>query len=128
MPEKSQTIFLPHDNPDENMAMVYGAFSRLGWNTKYAGEIAIISYTTRSWKGYGLQVTAVVERNLLTVTSKMIRGESFDLLKKNQKNIDAFINAFENVQINHSNTDMDSWKQSVRFLQEQTVVAAKNEK
>ena len=72
------------------LTLAYGTLEKLEWTIKYAGENILIAYTPASWNYKGNEITVQTKDNELTITSKMVHGESFDILGKYKKHIQSF--------------------------------------
>src|ERR1041384_4211544 len=97
MPEKTQTITVAGYEAARIQAIAYGALEQLNWTIKYAGENILIGYTPRSLSRYDNEITVRTEDNQLTVTSKMIHGEAFDMMGRTKKDVANFLNALDTV-------------------------------
>lgn len=127
MPEKQQTITLDNNDIETNLAIAYEAFKLLNWHIKYAGDTTLVAYTQKKWYRYEQEISVSIENNLLTITSKMIRGESLDMKGYNKKNIAAFIAAFENAQKSVTNDVITENKNAIAELRKSTIHQAEQE-
>jgi len=127
MPEKKQTLTVSGYNAADLLALSYGAFLKLNWNTKYAGENILVAYTPRSWKRYDDEITIEAITDELTVTSKMIHNESYDMLGKNKKHIAEFLGAFNSIKTGATEEQRKDWADEIISLKEQTIKAAEEE-
>jgi len=127
MPEKKQTLAVSGYNAADLLALSYGAFLKLNWNIRYAGENILVAYTPRSWKRYDDEITIETTTDELTVTSKMIHNESFDMLGKNKKHIAEFLGAFNNIKTAATEEQRKDWADKIMSLKEQTIKAAEEE-
>ena len=126
MPEKTQTITVNGSNAETLLAQAYGVFdNNLNWTIKYAGENTLVAYTPGKWNNTGEEIMVKTNDNELTVTSKMVHGESFDMLGKNKKHIEEFLAAFETRK--SSSADLiNEWQNRINSLREETIkIAAK---
>lgn len=128
MPQKNQAIILTNNSTETNLAISYQAFKLLDWTIKYAGDNVLVGYTNKKWYKNVQQITVSIEGNLLNITSKMIKGESFDLMGKNQKNINAFIGSFENAEKSVTNDIITENKNDIAELRKSTLEQAEEEK
>src|SRR6185312_17330928 len=128
MPQKQQAITLTNTDIETNLAISYQAFKILDWTIKYAGDNILIGYTHKKWSGNVQEITVSIEDNLLNVTSKMIKGESFDALGKNQKNINAFIDSFQDAERSVTNNIITENKSDIAQLRMATLQQAEEEK
>jgi len=128
MPQKQQAITLTNTDIETNLAISYQAFKILDWTIKYAGDNILIGYTHKKWSGNVQEITVSIEDNLLNVTSKMIKGESFDALGKNQKNINAFTDSFQDAERSVTNNIITENKSDIAQLRMATLQQAEEEK
>jgi rhomboid protease GluP len=126
MQEQKQVFSYPGYDSLTLISIAYGSFLKLGWTPKYAGENILIAYTPHSWKKYENEITIETADNYVTVTSKMVHGEAFDMMGRNKKNISGFIAAFESLK--SSNREISpQWNEAIDQLKQQTIVAATKE-
>jgi len=126
MPEQKQVFTYSDYDSSSLLNLAYGTLVDLGWTKKYAGENVLVAYTPRSWNKYDMEITIEVTGSNLTVTSKMIHNESFDMLGKNKKNIREFINAFEKTKSANKEIKPE-WREAIDQLKKDTIVAATEE-
>lgn len=127
MPEKSQTIAVNGLNASAVLAIAYGTLEKLEWVIKYAGENILIAYTPANWNYKGNEITVQTKDNELTITSKMVHGESFDILGKYKKHIRSFLNAFESVKASAGETETSEWQNKIKQLKEETILIAEEQ-
>lgn len=127
MPEKTKTLIQEGYNQSALLALSMSAFEKLGWEVRYAGENILAAYTPRSWNKWDMEIIAEAGAGRLTITSKMIHGESFDALGRNQKNIDQFEQALEQVKPALTETVVTQWMEKIQLLQQQTLQVAEEE-
>src|ERR1700733_13421704 len=123
MPQKEQTITLQKNDLDSNMSNCYEAFKLLGWPVQSAGQHILSGVTIKKWNSNPQQIIISIEGNLLTVTSKMIKGESMDIAGKNKKNIDAFFASFNKVENSITPNISENNKKSIDELRIETAKA-----
>src|SRR6185437_16019006 len=128
MPQKQQAVTLANTDFETNLAISYQAFKILDWTIKYAGGNMLVGYTRKKWYGNEQEIIVSIERNLLNVTSKMIKGEMFDALGKNQKNINAFLSSFESAQREVTNDVITENKNDIAHLTKVTFEQAEEAK
>src|SRR5665213_191057 len=128
MPQKQQAITLTNTDIETNLAISYQAFKILDWTIKCAGDNMLVGYTSKKWYGNAQEITVNIEGNLLNVTSKMIKGESFDVLGKNQKNINAFISSFQNAEQSVTNDVITENRSELVQLRTATLQQAEDDK
>jgi rhomboid protease GluP len=127
MPVKSQTITVAGYDAARLQAIAYGALEQLGWTIKYAGDNILLAYTPRGWNKYDNEITVNTEDNQLSVTSKMIHGEAFDMLGRNKKHIAEFVAAFETVKAKATDLNTGEWNAKIELLKGETLIAAEQE-
>ena len=127
MPEKTQAITVNGFDKGSLQALAYGTLESLGWTIKYAGEKAVVAYTAKSWNKHSNEITVETADNQLTITSKMIHGESFDMMGKNKKFIEEFIQSFNAIKPSAGEGVIAGWKEKVATLKEQTIKIAQEE-
>jgi rhomboid protease GluP len=127
MPEKSQTLTVAGQNAPSLLALAYGTCEKLGWNIKYAGENILVAYTPRNGFRWDMEITIRTADDQITVTSKMIHNESFDIMGRNKKNIDLFTGTFQSVRSSASAEQIQTWNEKIEILKQDTVKAAEEE-
>ncbi len=126
MPEQKQSFSFQGYDSNTLLNIAYGTLLDLGWTPKYAGENILIAYTPRSWKKYDDEISIETTNNNLTVTSKLVHGEAFDMLGKNKKHINEFISAFEKIK-SAQGRNLAGWQEAIEQLKQNTIVAANEE-
>ena len=126
MPEQKQNFPCEGYDAATVMQFAYGTLRELGWNPQYAGQNILIAYTPHSWKKYAVEITIESSDNSIAITSKMIHNEAFDIMGKNKKNINEFINAFEKTKASSSRENA-SWADAIEQLKQKTIIAATEE-
>jgi len=126
MPEQKQSFSFQGYDSNAILNITYGALLELGWTPKYAGENILIAYTPRSWKKYDDEITIETADNSLTITSKLVHGEAFDMLGKNKKHISEFISTFEKTK-SAQGGNQTRWQDAIEQLKRNTIVAANEE-
>ena len=127
MPEKKETITVNGYTSSHIIALAVGACEKLNWNTKYAGENILVAYTPRSWNKWDLEITVEAVDNQLTVTSKQIHNESFDMSGRNKKRIAEFLAAFNEIKPGATDHKIGEWLGKINLLQQSTIAAAQEE-
>jgi rhomboid protease GluP len=127
MPQKVQTISVAGYDANLLQAIAYGSFQKLNRNVKYAGDIILIGYTPKAWNRYEDEIIIKTTDNQLTITSKLVHGESFDMMGKNKKHIADFMAAFEEVKKNAGEMNINEWKEKIIPLKEETLKIAEVE-
>jgi rhomboid protease GluP len=120
MPRKEQTIAITGSNRETILAACYYSFNKLGWPVKYAGEDILLGKTPKSWNTNSLDIVARATDQELTVSSEMVQGESFDMLGKNKKNINTFLETFETEKKNLTPAAVEEATAALKKLQETT--------
>lgn len=127
MPRYEQYITPASGDVKTVIATCYAAFSNLGWDIKYAAENRLFAYTPKTVFSNSMEVAVVYENSNLLVSSEMISGESFDLAKKNKKNVDKFFAEFEAVQQKITPAQIESLQTTIDALLVQTRIVAEEE-
>ena len=118
MPSQKQEFSFPGQTTDQLLQFAYGTFLELGWTPKYAGPNAIIGYTPRSWNKYDDEILVEANGEIMSVTSRLVHNESFDVTGKNKKHIKDFMEAFEKVR---SSMPKPGWVEAIEQFRAQTV-------
>jgi rhomboid protease GluP len=127
MPEKAQTITVAGYDAARLQAIAYGALEQLSWTIKYAGDNIIIGYTPKSLSRYDNEITVNTQDNQLTVTSKMIHGEAFDMMGRTKKDIANFLAAFETAKAKATDLNTGEWNEKIVLLKGETIKVAEQE-
>ena len=127
MPEHKQTITVAGYDGPAILALAHGTLQQLNWTIKYAGDNTLIGYTPRTWKRFDNEITIDTADNQLTITSKMVHGEAFDMMGRTKKDVADFLAAFEECKKKASAENIEEWKQKATGLQEETVKAVEEE-
>lgn len=127
MPQKTSAITVSTPDQSTILAWSLGTFIRLGWNPKYASDKVILGYTPRSGFKWNDEITIEAAPNQLTITSKLIHNESFDLMGRNKKHIAEFLSAFEAVKSSASEAEIEQWKAQLVTVGQETIKAAEKE-
>jgi len=123
MPQHEETISLPALSAAKILTLAYGTFQQLGWHSEYASEIRLVGYTKKTWNSYHDHIIVDAENGNLTVTSKLPESASFDLMRKNKRNVAKFLAAFETVKANATPTNTEEWNSQIEILQQNTSTA-----
>jgi rhomboid protease GluP len=127
MPEKSQSITVSGYEAAAIQRLAYGVFLELGWTIKYAGDNILLAYTNRKWNKWNDEITIATCDNELTITSKMIHGESFDMMGRNKKHIAEFLAAFDIVKTKATTDNTHEWNDKINLLKSDTIQEAEKE-
>jgi rhomboid protease GluP len=127
MPQHTQSI--PVTGMDNTLlqALAYGALESLNWSIKYAGDSAIVAYTPRSWNKYECEIIAESSDGQLSISSRMIHNEAFDMMGRNKKFVTAFTAAFGKVKSVATEEQVNAWKEKIAALKEATLEVAQQE-
>lgn len=120
MPQYQQSIATSQDTTAHTLQQAYGCFQQLGWTVEYATTDRLVGYTKRTWKSYADHIIVDVENGLLTITSKLPESASFDLFKKNKKNVGRFLSSFEGIKASANDASLQAWQAEIENLQKQT--------
>lgn len=119
MPQQSTTIAISPIHPEHRSALLLGTIQQLKWKIQHATEDTIVAHTVRSaWK-WEQEITLSIQQDTLQITSTTIHGEVMDIKKRNQKNIETFRQAFEQLQENYTTEDIDRWTQQLQQINEE---------
>ena len=124
MSSEKQEFSFPGYTADQLLLYAYGAFGELEWTVKYAGPVAIVAYTPKTWSKYEDEVMVEVNDGGIVVTSSLIHNESFDVMKKNKKHINDFVAMFEKVKLLEADP---SWASAIEKIREQTIKVVKEQ-
>jgi rhomboid protease GluP len=127
MPQQTQSITASGYDDATLQALAYGALESLSWNIKYAGEKVIVAYTPRGWNKYDNEITVETGNGQVSVTSKMIHGESFDIMGKNKKFVTAFLEAFDKTKRTATESQTEAWKEKAAALKTETIEMAQEQ-
>ena len=127
MPEKAQTIAVNGLNASTTLAIAYGTLEKLEWVIKYAGENILIAYTPANWNYKGNEIIVHTKDNELTISGKMVHGESFDILGEYKKHVRSFLDAFESVKASVSETEVSEWQNKIKLLKDETILIAEEQ-
>jgi rhomboid protease GluP len=127
MPEKTEIINQAGYDADLLQTLAYGVLEQLNWNIKYAGDTMLVAYTPRSWNKWDLEITVETTASQLTVTSKQIHNEGFDMAGRNKKHIAQFLKAFEETKKTANENQIQQWTDKIGPLKQSTVTAAEQE-
>jgi rhomboid protease GluP len=126
MPEYQQTIAVHQYTPARSLQMAYGCFQQLGWTVEYAFANRLVGYTKKQFNSYADHILVDVEDGILTITSKLPQSASWDILKKNKKNVTRFISCFENIP-SANDAQLQTWQSEIESLQQKTETALERE-
>ncbi len=127
MPKQEQSIPLQNTDTETALALSYEAMRNLGWTVQFAGDTKISGSTPKTWKSNAQQILVGAENDMLTVSSEMVSGESFDVGGKNKKNVAAFLQAFAAVKENSDGIKIDDNKAAIDDLRAATIQALETE-
>lgn len=120
MPKYEQGIALKGMDTDMALALALKTMQNLQWPVTLASETVLVAHTPRNWKTYGQQIVITAENDSLIVKSEMVNGESLDLGKRNRKNVEAFILAWDPMG-NQSPDALAAERQALVDLREKTI-------
>lgn len=119
MPHQSSTLDISAITADHRQALLLGTIQLLKWSFQYSADNIIVAHTIRSaWK-WEQEITLVIEAETLQITSATIHGEVMDIKKRNQKNIETFLQAFQQVQKTHTTEDIERWQLQLHQSEEE---------
>lgn len=120
MPQFSQTVSLPQQNACELLTLSYVSFLYNGWTLEYVTENTLIGYSKKTWNQPHDHIIVEVNEEALTITSKLPENTTWDLLKKNKKNVSRFLEALNSVKANNSAEQIEQSQIELHQLQAQT--------
>lgn len=127
MPQHQQTIAVPQYNASQLIALSHATFQHLGWGAELAFENRLAGFTKKTWNRHHDHILVDATDNNLTITSKLPEASSWDLLKKNKKNVRNFLSAFETVAASATESLVQEWEAGVISLREQTSITLEKE-
>jgi len=120
MPQFTQTTSLPHETLADLLVLSYAAFLQTGWTVEYATGNSLMGYTKKTWNTPHDYILVEAGDESLTVTSKLPENASWDLFKKNKKNVTRFLAAFDEVKAGSGAGRLESWRSELHQLQLQS--------
>ncbi len=127
MPRYQSSLPIQKDNPSDVLAICYGSFQKTGWDIKYAATDKLFAYTPGNIFSKSMEVCVTVTENELIVSSEMINDEMMDLTKKNKKNVETFLMAYEETSKSIPAETIEKNKLAIQHLIEDTAKAAEQE-
>ena len=127
MPQYAQTIPVPGYSHAELLSIAYGSLQQLGWHAEFAAGNRLTGYTRKTWNSYHDHLVIDTDNGSLTIESKLPDRTTFDLLKKNKKNVARFLAAFEKAK-DAAPEHRQQWEAAVLQLQEHTQTVLAEEK
>jgi len=128
MPKYEQSITLQNVDNETALAISYQAMQQLQWNILYAGIDSLIGTTPKNWKSNSQRMVCRVDGGELFISSEMIKGEMADITGKNKKNTGAFLNAFNEAKTSADTRTIESNKNAINSLRENTIEIAQQQK
>ncbi|MBP7554677.1 MAG: rhomboid family intramembrane serine protease [Chitinophagaceae bacterium] len=123
MPHQSAILDISAVNANHRQALLLGTIRLLKWSFQYSTENTIVANTIRTaWK-WEQEVTLVIEEETMRITSATIHGEVMDIKKRNHKNIETFLQAFQQLQKTYTTEDIDRWQKQLHQSEEELVQA-----
>lgn len=118
MPRYSTEPDISSIETDHRKPLLLGTLQQLQWSLLYVTEDSLVAHTKRSaWK-WEQEITIVLQENSMQLTSSTIHGEVMDIKKRNQKNIEAFTQAFEQLSKSYQPDDIEKWKHQLEQSEE----------
>lgn len=127
MLEKSKTFTVQGLEEIVLQAMAWQTLQELGWNIHSATGTVLVAFTPTKWSTWEDQVIIETRDNRITVTSKLVHGEFWDLFEKNRKHINRFLSAFWNIKASATGEQIETWKKQVELLKEKTIEETEKE-
>lgn len=120
MPQHEQSLILTGYTSPQILQLAYGCFQQLNWTAEYAFENRLVGYTKKKWGSYYDHIIVDVEDGQLNVMSKLPETASWDLFKKNKKNVARFLSSFEAIRTSATDTTLHTWQTEIGQLQKST--------
>lgn len=127
MPQHVQSLSVPGYSIFQILQLSFGCFQQLGWTVEYAFENRLVGYTKKKWGSYYDHIIVDAEDGQLTVTSQLPETASWDLFKKNKKNVGKFLAAFQTVKASATESNIQTWQHEIENLKNTTSVAVEQE-
>lgn len=108
-------------------ALCYQAMKKLQLNILFAGTDTLIATTPKIWNSKGQQIMCRVQANQLFVSSETIDAKVADMDGINERNIQAFILALDEAETNTDVETIQSNKDVIRSLKENTVSSTEHQ-
>ena len=125
MPRYQQS-FPIYKDIETSLLVAYQAFTDLGWTFEYAGDTSIAASPPAVFKTKDFLVVCREANGVLIAESEMLNNEGFDLLKKNKKNTNKFIEAFSTAQLTSAHV-LARHKEALDTLRQYTQQRAEQE-
>jgi rhomboid protease GluP len=104
---KYEREFTPGDlTPEQFLTVAVEAAKKLGWTIGLLSKNSFIAHTKFSFASYGEEFRIIIQDGTAGLSSKCTGGQMVDW-GKNEKNIQAFINAFTDLQQELTREEMD---------------------
>ncbi len=127
MPQFATSIVLPGKTASQLISLSYATFKQLGWTTEFIFDNRIVGYTKKTWNAYADHIIVDAADGELHITSKLPETASFDLLKKNKKNVSAFEAALHQQMQTSGSGEEDKWETEIQAAREKTAIAVQKE-
>ncbi|MGZ5287668.1 MAG: rhomboid family intramembrane serine protease [Flavisolibacter sp.] len=127
MPQFAQSINVPGKNTNQVLSLSYATFKQLGWTVELVVEDRLVGYSKKIWNNHADHIIVDAAEGELHITSKLPDSAAFDLLKKNQKNVAAFEQAFQLVKQQAGPDEEEKWDPEIQSLRAQTEVTLNKE-
>jgi rhomboid protease GluP len=121
MPEYHQVETVRNFTQDQVLLLSFASFQKLGWLPVLAEADKIFASTTGSTYSRGQSVHVEVAPSTLIVKSQMVNNEKWDLMKRNRKNVEKFLEAFNAASEEANDENFQVWEQGLMQLQQQTI-------
>ena len=127
MIQRTETLLAENPDTSLNLLIAMAAFENLGWNVKYATNTSVIAHTPRKWNKWNDEVTVEISGNEVSITSRLIHNEAFDLMGKNKKHIRDFKLSFEEMNKAITEDRLGELRHKLEIIKEETVKKAEHE-
>lgn len=123
MPQKSTIIPLAGYDISAVRSLAYGVLTDLDWKVEYASPLTIVAYTLSKGQKRLEEITVQAADGQITITSKLINGEVFDMPGRNKKNIAKFLLWLDKVKASATEQQLNDWAVSLAPVEENTIAA-----
>jgi rhomboid protease GluP len=127
MPQYQQNLSIPSLSASQILALALGCFQQLGWQAEFVTDKRLAGYTKKTWNSYHDHILIDVEDERLIIISQLPPNTAWDLLKKNKKNVNRFLSAWETVRASATAGTIEQWSAEIRALQQRTQVTLTEE-
>src|SRR5690606_33057282 len=95
-PKHAQEFELHNLDKEHFLVFAKKAALELGWNVSFVSETGFIAYTKTFWSSWSEEVTVTIVNGVANLKSRCTGSQLMDW-GKNKKNVEAFLDKFEEV-------------------------------